>query len=368
MHTVLRPSVKRSVWSTLTILVLLALTLSCSSANRQPEPGSEIQPGALSGAGSTFVYPLLSQWAHEYSQLYRVQVNYQSIGSGGGIAQIRAKTVDFGASDAPLTAQELEADGLFQFPIIIGGVVPVVNLEGIQPGQLKLSRQLIADIFLGKVKRWDDPQIKQLNPGLNLPSQQITVVRRADGSGTSWIFTSYLSAISKEWQEKVGTGKAVNWPVGIGGKGNEGVSAYVQRVAGSIGYVEYAYAVQNNLCYTLLENGAGNYVAPSVETFQAAAANADWKSAPGFYLVLTDQPGDNSWPITGATFILIHKEQQDCAKAQRLLQFFEWCLDHGDQIALNLHYVPLPENVVTLIRDAWSKEIRCQGQPVATTE
>jgi len=301
---------------------------------------------------------------HEYQELFGVKVNYQSIGSGGGIAQIKAKTVDFGASDAPLRQEELDAAGLIQFPMILGGVVVVVNVEGVGPGKLRLSRRALAGIFLGKIRKWDDHLIARDNPGLSLPAREITVVHRADGSGTTWIFTNYLDKISREWHEKVGTGKAVRWPVGIGAKGNEGVSAYVQRVKGSIGYVEFAYAVQNKLSYALLENKAGNYVAPTLESFQAAAANADWRHAPGFYLVLTDQPGEKSWPITGASFILIHREQADLRKAKAMLKYFSWCYRHGGDTARKLGYVPLPANVVSLIEEAWRRQIRCHGAPV----
>lgn len=318
----------------------------------------------INGAGATFPYPLYSQWAYKYNQLTGVKLNYQSIGSGGGIAQIKAKTVDFGASDEPLKKEELDAAGLFQFPMVIGGVTPVVNLAGIAPGKLKMTADLIAEIFLGNITKWNDPAVQKVNPGLKLPAQDITVVHRADGSGTTWVFTTYLSQVSKEWKDKVGAGKAVNWPAGVGGKGNEGVASYVKRIPGSIGYVEYAYALQNKMIYTLLQNSAGNFVAPNIKTFQAAAANADWKNAPAFYMVLVNQPGADSWPITGASFILIYKEQQDSAKAKAMLSFFDWCFRHGADIAKSLDYVPMPENVVKLVEEAWAKEIKSGGKPV----
>jgi phosphate transport system substrate-binding protein len=311
----------------------------------------------INGAGATFPYPIYAQWAYKYEQLTGMKLNYQSIGSGGGIAQIKAKTVDFGASDAPLKAEELKEIGLMQFPMIIGGVVPVVNIEGIKPGQLRLSADVLADLFLGKITNWNDPRIQKINEGLSLPSKAVTVVHRADGSGTTWIFTNYLDKISQQWHEKVGTGKAVDWPTGVGGKGNEGVAAYVQRVDGSIGYVEYAYAIQNNLSHALLENKAGKFVAPTIEAFQAAAANADWKNAPGYYMVLTDQPGDESWPITGASFILLYKQQNDAQRAKTMLKFFDWCYRHGSDMATGLHYVPIPENVIELVEQTWTDEL-----------
>ncbi|MDZ7373204.1 MAG: phosphate ABC transporter substrate-binding protein PstS [candidate division KSB1 bacterium] len=320
--------------------------------------------GVLQGAGATFPYPLYARWADQYKNLTGVRVNYQSIGSGGGIAQIRAKTVDFGASDAPLTPTELATDGLVQFPMIIGGVVPVVNLPGIGPGQLRLTPEVLADIFLGKIQSWDDRRIAELNRDLRLPRQRITVVHRADGSGTTWIFTHYLDQVSPAWHEKVGVGKAVEWPVGIGGKGNEGVSAYVQRVKGAIGYVEYAYALQNHLAYVLLRNQDGRFVAPTIESFQAAAINAAWEKTPGFDVVLTNQPGEDSWPITGASFILVHKEQSDYAKAKAMFQFFDWCYRHGEKAAVGLHYVPIPLGVVEMIESMWEREVRCGGNKV----
>ncbi len=318
----------------------------------------------INGAGATFPYPVYSQWAYFYQKETGTKLNYQSIGSGGGIKQIKAKTVDFGASDAPLKAEELAQAGLIQFPMIMGGVVPVVNLAGVKPGELRLSPALLADIFLGKMVKWNDPRIQAENPGRKLPAQAITVVHRSDGSGTTWIFTNYLSKVSPEWEQKVGNDKAVQWPVGVGGKGNEGVAAYVQRMKGAIGYVEYAYALQNKMSHAQLKNQAGNYVAPTAESFQAAAANADWAGSPAFYVILTDQPGEESWPITGASFILVHKEQADAAKAQAMLAFFDWCYTKGSPAAVKLDYVPMPQKVVDLVEAAWSKEIRANGQPV----
>ncbi len=318
----------------------------------------------VNGAGASFPFPVYSQWAHKFHALTNVKLNYQSIGSGGGIAQIKAKTVDFGASDAPLKSEELEEFGLIQFPMIMGGVVPVVNIKGMDKGGLKLSNELLADIFLGKVTKWNDPAITKLNEGLNLPDQEITVVHRADGSGTTWIFTNFLDKVSSEWHKQVGTAKAVDWPVGIGGKGNEGVSQYVKKVNGAIGYVEFAYALQNNLAYVLLKNQAGNFVAPTMETFQAAAANADWENAPGFYMVLTNQPGGESWPITGASFILLYKEQRNAEIAKAALTFFDWSYKHGAEIAEGLHYVPMPESVVQQVETLWKSSIMADGQPV----
>ncbi|RJO63467.1 MAG: phosphate ABC transporter substrate-binding protein PstS [Myxococcales bacterium] len=320
--------------------------------------------GTINGAGATFPYPVYSQWAYKYNGVAGVQINYQSIGSGGGIAQIKAKTVDFGASDAPLTKAELDQAGLIQFPMVSGGVVLAVNLKGVKAGAIKLTPAVLADIFLGKIKKWNDPQLASANASVALPDQDITVVHRADGSGTTWIFTNYLDKVSKSWRDAVGAGKEVAWPAGVGGKGNEGVAAYVQRINGSIGYIEYAYALQNKMTTTLLQNKAGKFVAPTIETFQAAAANADWSNAPGFYMVLTDQPGDDSWPITGASFILIYKEQKDGAQAKQLLKFFDWCYRNGADMAKNLHYVPVPANVVEQVEALWKKDVKAAGQTV----
>jgi phosphate transport system substrate-binding protein len=318
----------------------------------------------ISGAGATFPYPVYAKWAAEYAKQTGVLLNYQSIGSGGGIAQIKAKTVDFGASDAPLTKKELDEIGLIQWPMIMGGVVPVLNVAGIVPGALKLTPTLLADIFLGKVAKWNDPQIEVINQGVKLPDHAITVVHRADGSGTTWIFTNYLDKVSPGWHSKVGTDKAVAWPTGVGGKGNEGVAAYVQRINGAIGYVEYAYALQNKMTYAKLRNAAGNFVSPTSTTFQAAAANADWTNAPGLYMVLTNQPGKDSWPITGASFILFYKDQPDAAKADAVLKFFAWSYANGQKMAEELDYVPIPMNVVHMVEDTWKSEVKSDNKAV----
>lgn len=317
----------------------------------------------LNGAGATFPYPVYSKWAYKYNQVTGTRINYQSIGSGAGIAQIKAKTVDFGASDAPLEKAELDAAGLIQFPLVMGGVVPVVNVPGVPAGKLKLSPDVLANIFLGTVKKWNEPAIASLNPGLALPNRAIAVVHRSDGSGTTWIFTNYLDKVSPAWHAKVGTEKAVPWPTGVGGKGNEGVAAYVQRIQGAIGYVEFAYAIENKMTTVLLKNAAGSFVAPSIESFQAAAANADWKNAPGFRMVLTNQPGAGSWPITGASFIIVQKQQKDKKIAGDMLAFFDWCYTHGGDIAKSLAYVPVPEPVAQLVREHWTKEVSTAGKP-----
>ena len=318
----------------------------------------------ISGAGATFPYPVYSRWAADYAKEGNVNLNYQSIGSGGGIAQIKAKTVDFGASDAPLQPKDLTDAGLIQWPMVMGGVVPVVKVTGVNPGDLKLTPTLLADIYLGKVTNWNAPEVASVNPGLKLPDLAITVVHRADASGTTWIYTNYLDKVSPDWHSKVGTSTAVSWPTGVGGKGNEGVAAYVQRIDGAIGYVEYAYALQNKMAYAKLRNAAGNFVSPTSPAFQAAAANADWKNAPGFYMVLTDQPGKDSWPITGATFILFHKEQTDAAKAKTVLSFFAWCYANGGKTAEALDYIPMPKNVVSLVEATWHEKIQSGGKPV----
>lgn len=343
-----------------TLLSTLMLML-LSSFGSLAHAGSD----TISGAGATFPYPIYSQWAYKYNKLTGVKLNYQSIGSGGGIAQIRAKTVDFGASDAPLTKEKLDADGLFQFPMVIGGVVPVVNIPGIAPGQLKLTAELLADIFLGKIGKWNDPRIVEINPKLKLTDMAVAVVHRADGSGTTWIFTNYLNKVSAVWKEKVGTGKAVSWPTGMGGKGNEGVAVYVQRSKGAIGYVEFAYALQNKMAHILLRNKAGSFVAPTIESFQSAAASAKWEEAPDFYLVLTDQAGDQSWPITGASFILLHKNQVNPEIAKRVFKFFDWSYRHGAEMATALHYVPIPATVVELVEKKWKEEIKSKGESIS---
>ena len=328
---------------------------------------SAVPAGAanITGAGATFPYPIYSKWAEAYRAKTGVGLNYQSIGSGGGIKQILAKTVDFGASDAPLEPAQLEKDGLVQFPMVMGGVVPVVNIEGIKPGALRLSGAVLADIYLGKISKWNAPAIAALNPGVKLPDQDITVVARSDGSGTTFIFTNYLSKLSAEWKDKAGNNTSVKWPAGVSGKGNEGVAAYVQRLPGSIGYVEYAYALQNKMAYALLQNKDGNFVAPDDKTFRAAAANAQWDKAPGFYLLLTDQPGKESWPITGATFILMHKKQDKPENAAIALKFFDWAYEAGDKLALDLDYVPMPDKVKSTIASSWGEIKDASGKSVA---
>ncbi len=344
---------RRLGWLTLIALVALALTAGMAAAQK-----------TLNGAGATFPYPVYARWAAAYAAQTGVKLNYQSIGSGGGIAQIKAKTVDFGASDAPLTKQELDEIGLIQWPMIMGGVVPVLNIPGMAPGQLKLTPTLLADMFLGEVTKWNDPRVAEVNPGVKLPDLAVTVVHRADGSGTTWIFTNYLDKVSPAWHTRVGTAKAVSWPVGVGGKGNEGVAAYVQRIKGSLGYVEYAYCLQNKMTYAKLQNAAGNFVDPTSESFQAAAANADWKDAPGFYLVLTNQPGADSWPITGASFILFYKSQTNMVKAKAVLSFWAWCYANGQKMAEDLDYVPMPKAVVDLVETSWRADILAGGQAV----
>ena len=335
------------------ILVGIALAVSCSVPNAFAAKVDQIN-----GAGATFPYPVYSKWAEAYAKQKGVKLNYQSIGSGGGIKQITAKTVDFGASDAPLKPEQLDKIGLMQFPMVMGGVVPVINVPGIKTGSMKLPADVLADIYLGKIKKWNDKAIKAANPGMNLPSKNITVVHRSDGSGTTWIFTNYLTKVSKDWASKVGNDKAVSWPTGVGGKGNEGVASYVSRIKGSIGYVEYAYALQNKMNYARLRNHDGHYVKPDSATFQAAAANADWAHAPGFYMVLTDQPGKASWPITGATFILVYKKQGKPDVGREVLKFFDWSYHHGGEMAQKLDYVPMPENVVRLVETTWSQNVK----------
>ena len=321
----------------------------------------------ITGAGATFPYPVYAKWAEAYKAKTGNNMNYQSIGSGGGIKQIKAKTVDFGASDAPLKLEELEKEGLVQFPMVMGGVVPVVNIEGIKPGEMKLTAKALADIYLGKIKKWNDPALVELNKGLKLPESDITVVNRSDGSGTTFIFTNYLSKVSAEWKDKVGNAASVSWPAptGAGGKGNEGVASFVQRLKGSIGYVEYAYAKQNKLTFTLLQNRDGQFVAPDEKSFQAAAAGAEWKNAPGFYEILTDEPGKASWPITGATFILMHKNQANADKAKEVLKFFDWAYQNGDKLALGMDYIPMPDAVVKLVQTEWKNKIKdAGGKPI----
>ena len=320
----------------------------------------------ITGAGATFPYPLYAKWAEAYRAKTGIGLNYQSIGSGGGIKQIQNKTVDFGASDMPLKPEELDKDGLVQFPTVIGGDVPVVNLEGVKPGELKLTGPVLADIYLGKIKKWNDPAIAKLNSAVKLPDSEITVVHRSDGSGTTFIWVNYLSKVSPEWKQKVGEGTAVAWPAGVGGKGNEGVASYVQRVKGSIGYVEYAYALQNKMTYAQMQNREGNVLSPSSETFRAAAAGADWSKAPGYYVVLTDQPGKNSWPISGATFILMYTTQAKPDTGREVLKFFDWAYTaEGEKLADSLGYVPLPSSVTSQIKNTWKAQIKdASGKPV----
>jgi phosphate transport system substrate-binding protein len=317
----------------------------------------------VTGAGATFPAPLYAKWASAFNTATSVRINYQSVGSGAGIKQIKAKTVDFGASDMPLKDDELAKDGLMQFPTVIGGVVPVVNIKGIQPGQLKLTGEVLGNIYLGKITKWNDAAIAALNPGVALPDAAIAPVRRADGSGTSFIFTNYLSKVNAEWKAKVGEGTAVNWPTGAGGKGNEGVSAFVQRLPNSIGYVEYAYAKQNKMSHVALKNAAGNFVEPDDATFKAAAAGADWNKS--FYQVLTNQADKNAWPLSGATFILMHKSQDKAAQAASALKFFEWAYVNGDKTASDLEYVPLPANVKDLVRKQWAGITDASGKAIA---
>jgi phosphate transport system substrate-binding protein len=316
------------------------------------------QAADITGAGATFPFPIYSKWADSYKKETGNGLNYQSIGSGAGIKQIQAKTVTFGATDAPLKAEQLEKDGLVQWPQVMGAIVPVINVEGIKAGELVLSGEVLGDIYLGKVTKWDDAAIKKLNPSLALPATGITVVRRSDGSGTTFNFTDYLSKASGEWKTKVGTGTAVEWPVGVGAKGNEGVAGNVSQTKNSIGYVEYAYAKQNKLTHAALINKAGKTVQPTIASFQAAAANADWAKAPGYYVILTDQPGEASWPITAATFILMHKTASDKAAASEAIKFFTWAFEKGGKAAEELDYIPMPASVVDLIKKTWSADIK----------
>ncbi len=326
------------------------------------------QAADISGAGATFPYPIYSKWADAYKTQTGVGLNYQSIGSGGGIKQIKAKTVTFGASDMPLKPDDLEASGLIQFPMIMGGTVPVVNLPGIQSGQLTLSGPVLADIFQGNITNWNDPKIAALNAGVSLPDKAIAVVHRSDGSGTSFLFTNYLSQSSPDWAGKIGANSAVQWPVGIGAKGNEGVANMAKQTDGAIGYVEYAYAKQNNLTFTKMFNKDGKVVSPSIEAFQAAAAKADWAGAKDYYLILTNQSGDQSWPITGASFILLYKNPVDPAASLTALKFFDWAYKSGGDMAQQLAYVPIPANVVDLVRQTWASAITADGKAIWTAD
>ncbi len=318
----------------------------------------------VTGAGATFPAPVYAKWADAYNKATGARINYQSVGSGAGIKQIKSKTVDFGASDMPLKDEDLAKDGLIQFPTVIGGVVPVVNIKGIAPGQIKLTGQLLGDIYLGKIAKWNDPALTALNPGVPLPDAAIAVVRRADGSGTTFVFTNYLSKVSEAWKSQVGEGTAVNWPTGAGGKGNEGVAAFVQRLPNSIGYVEYAYVKQNKMTYTLLKNKEGQFVAPSDTAFKAAAAGADWNKT--FFQITTEQPGKDTWPITNPTYILMHKTQDKSVNAANALKFFNWVYQNGDQMADELDYVPLPALVKDLVRKQWADQVKdASAKPIA---
>ena len=317
-----------------------------SSSNSAAEGPSVGSSGAITGAGSTFVYPVLSAWSADYAKSTGAKVNYQSIGSGGGIAQIKAGTVDFGASDKPLDSKELASAGLAQFPTVIGGVVPVINIAGIEPGKLRLTGPLLAGIYLGTVKTWNDPAISKLNPGLKLPSAAITAVHRSDGSGTTFNWAHYLGQVSPTWKSQVGEGTTVKWVAGIGGKGNEGVAGYVRQVANSIGYVEYAYVLQNKMAYALVQNAAGNFVSPNAASFQAAADTADWAHSQDFDLVMTNAAGKDAYPITATTFVLMHKQPKNPAQSKAALDFFRWALNKGQDQARKLDYVPLPEGLV----------------------
>ncbi len=322
----------------------------------------------ITGAGSTFVYPVISKWADTYSKSAGVNLNYQSIGSGGGIKQIQNKTVDFGATDKPLKVEELAKNNLTQFPVIAGGVVPVVNIPGLENGTLRLNGEVLANIFLKKVTKWNDPSIKALNPSITLPETGITVVHRSDGSGTTFIFANYLSKVSKEWSDQVGADTSIQWPAGIGGKGNEGVASYVKIIKNSIGYVEYAYAKQNNLSYVIMQNREGEFVKPSIDSFQAAAQYADWANAPGFYEIITNEPGKATWPIAGSTFILMQKTQDKPANGKEAVKFFDWAYKTGEKAAKDLEYVPMPTAVVKLIEASWKANLKSSDGSVIWSE
>ena len=333
---------------TTTVLRTALLTLSLAPAI--------VMAQDVTGAGATFPAPIYAKWADAYNKASGARINYQSVGSGAGIKQIKSKTVDFGATDMPLTDEELAKDGMVQFPTVIGGVVPVVNIKGIAPGQIKLTGAVLGDIYLGKITKWNDAALTALNPGVPLPDADISVVRRADGSGTSFIFTNYLSKVSADWKAKVGEGTAVNWPIGAGGKGNEGVAAFVQRLPNSIGYVEYAYVKQNKMVYTLLKNRDGQFVPPSEDGFKAAAAGADWSKS--FYQITTEQPGKASWPLSNPTYVLMHKVQDKPANASNALKFFDWAYNQGDKAADDLDYVALPASVKDLVRKQWTANLK----------
>jgi phosphate transport system substrate-binding protein len=350
-------------------LALSAVALSAcgKGAATEGKMGEAPKAGDISGAGATFPAPLYSKWAETYKGQTQMGLNYQAIGSGGGIKQIKAKTVDFGASDKPLKPDELAQAGLYQFPTVMGGVVPVVNLPGVGAGQIRLSGAVLASIYLGEIKTWNAPEIAKLNPGVKLPAMAISVVHRSDGSGTSFLYTTYLSMVSPGWKTKVGASDSVSWPTGLGGKGNDGVAAFVKQTPGSIGYVEYAYAKQNKLASALLQNKSGAFVAAAAEDFAAAAEGADWAHAQGNYILLLDQPAAKAWPITGATFILMHRQQADAARGKATLKFFDWSYTNGDAEAAKLDYVPLPAAVKAMVRQQWTTEVKgADGKPVWT--
>ena len=345
--------------------VTLAFTTGCGQRDADESASNETAAASVSGitgAGATFVFPALAAWSDTYNRERGIRVNYQSIGSGGGIAQIKAGTVTFGATERPLSDEELKQYDLLQFPVVIGGISVVVNLPGVESGELKFTGELLADIYLGKITTWDDPRIAALNPDANLPSERITVVSRSDGSGTTFVWTNFLSKMSAEWKDKVGEGTSVSWPTGVGGKGNEGVANYVKRIRNSIGYVEYAYALQNNLTYGLVQNADKSaFLEPYQDHFQAASADADWANAQDFRLILTAQPGPKSYPITGAVWILMYKQPKVPADSRQAVEFFDWVLTGGQEIASNLHYVPLPDETVRLIREYWHREFKDEG-------
>ncbi|WP_257282086.1 MULTISPECIES: phosphate ABC transporter substrate-binding protein PstS [unclassified Endozoicomonas] len=321
----------------------------------------------INGAGASFPHPIYAKWAEEYQKETGIRINYQAIGSGGGIRQITAKTVDFGASDAPLNEERLDKEEMIQFPMVMGAIVPVINVPGIESGALKLTGEVLADIYLGKIKKWNDERITALNPDLEIPNQAIYVVHRSDGSGTTYNFTDYLSQISPEWSEKIGRNTDITWPkeaTTIGGNGNAGVANFVGRTRGAIGYVEYAFAKQNDLTYTQLASADGKFLQPSMETFQAAAANADWENAPGFELLLNNQPGADSWPMTAATFILMHKDQVNAEKAEQIIDFFEWSYENGGELAEDLDYIPMPASVVNMVENVWKEDLTSNGQTI----
>ena len=361
-------SLKPARLALLTLSVTLALAACKPADNAAPAAGgpdaatatAAANPDAaeISGAGASFIYPLVSKWSADYNTATGAKINYQSIGSGGGIAQIKAGTVDFGSTDKPLSSEELAQAGLGQFPSAIGGVVPVLNVEGLQPGQLKLTGPLLADLFLGKITMWNDAAIAAANPGVALPAVKVSLVHRSDGSGTTFNFSNYLSKVSPEWKGKVGEGTSVQWPGGVGGKGNEGVASYVKQIKGGIGYVELAYALQNQMPYASLQNAAGNFVQPNAESFAAAAASADWANAKDFNLVITNAPGANAWPITATNFMLMYKQPKDAKRSADTLAFFKWAFENGQAQANELHYVPLPAELVTQIEAYWGSEFK----------